>query len=235
MTIRIGAANVSQVKVGAANVSSIRIGSTLVWSATGIRDDFDRQDTLGLGSQWTDLGPAVTPSIGSVTNRMARLNLSDELETLALQTSRWVYNAAVSPADDGWLETLPMSAGDYGLPTVVWRRANATLTHGVGIWMQRQQCAIVSRIASVEVIRTSLLDFQPGNILRMTQAGNVHTLTVRGITTAAWDDTGALAASGPTYRSMGMSLSGSKISSTKGGETYFLRNFSPAVDYVECS
>jgi hypothetical protein len=239
MSLQLGSTPITGVKLGTTHITSIYIGATLVWSSTGIRDDADRQDAIGLGSNWTDLGPALTPNLASVYSRYFRMNMEDAGTTQSTQTDRQVYNAAVSPADDGYLETVPLTEGDSGLQTIVWRRANVTLTNGVGIHLRSGEASIVSRISNTEVVRTPTgRGFQPGDIIRLTQEGNVHSLRVAGGDPVVWNDSGGLAAVGASFRSMGLTMQGSRILQHGRGEggtqtDEYVRQYSPALEFVE--
>lgn len=223
-------------KAGTTDISHLYLGTTLVWSKTAVRDDFNRDDAVGLGAGWTDLGSASSPYLASIRSNTCRLNIPDGLIYVSDKVSCWRYNTAQHPGNDGYLEIRAASRGDDDddFKTKVFRRsANASTaianSAGVGIQLAGYQVGIVRRVAGTDTVMFSGGSFESGDVLRLVQAGNLHSLYRNGIYLGEWNDSGATAGSGAGYRSMMVSVMGEKPTIFSG------RKFSAALDYVECS
>lgn len=211
-------------------------GTTLVWSSSGGRgDDFNRPDAITLGSNWTDLGPSADRKLGVEGGRARLITPDGGLGGIwDYRTSSARYNVATNTIDNGFVECRPATLGDpAGILTPqyfseVYGRGNntgSTHTHGVGISMAGGHCWLVSQIAGANALRADGGTFQPGSILRHIFVGNLHNLYVDGQLRGTWNDSGGLAASGSSWRSLIIRGDASKD---------FLgpRRFSPALDYV---
>jgi hypothetical protein len=236
--IRIGSTPVTDFRIGTTQVNELRIGSTLVWTRGGVfRDDFpeDDLDTLVDTGRWADHGPATDHVLGIVDGR-ARVAIPDgELGGIfAIATSRMRYTVGTLSQNDSYLEVRVATKGSSGsisslsgyTTDAFHRLSNAAFTHGVGIRMHGGVFRVVSRIASTDATHTPGYNYTAGDRLGLLSVGNVHGLLKNGIAVDVWNDTGATAASGVGYRSMGLRGDGAKD---------FLgpRQFSPAIDYIQ--
>lgn len=234
MSANRGSALLTDIRHGTVNINEVRKGTILVWTRSTKRDDFDRDDALDLGPNWTDEGPSGDHLLG-VENGQCRQRIPDGLlgGFWSLRTSRFRYNLATSIGDDGYIECRPSTRGDgksatslVGYTTQVFGRgSNSAATHGVGIWMAAGSCGIVSRISNVDTKRGDTLPYQPGDRLRLTYVGDLHTLFKNGTQVSQWNDSGSAASKGSGYRSMIVRGDGAK-------DLLGPRRFSPALDYV---
>lgn len=232
MPLRLGGPPISQLRIGNTPVQRLYFGSTLVWSAGGIRADFNVPDQIGLGTEWTSHG-GIAPYLASVSSGYARINIPDALLQLGLQEDRVRYNATQVAADDGYIEVKIATMGDgtwyFAAKSQAMRRlSNAAFSDGVGIDTSGSQLGICRRLAGVDTIMKACGTYQPGDVVRLVQAGNVHTMLKNGTDVGAWNDAGATAHSGLGYRSIGLMFSGGK-------DILGPRRFSPAFDYVEAA
>jgi hypothetical protein len=233
MPISRGSTSILDIRRGATAINEVRRGATLLWARTGVVDTFDRSDADTLGANWVAQG-AATYAIG-IENRAARVRIPEGQigGFFSLSTSRMRWSAGVAGGDDGYVECVPVSLGSApsggspgGYLTEVFRRvSNSAFTHGVGIQLAAGQLSIVRRVASVDTVMVTCGSFQPGDVVRLTQAVNVHTMTRNGMQVGQWNDSGATALKGATYRSLGIRGDGAK-------DLLGPRRFSPALDYV---
>ncbi|QGH80046.1 hypothetical protein SEA_NHAGOS_35 [Gordonia phage NHagos] len=229
MSLRLGSTPITNVRLGSTDIKEIRRGSTLIWSRSNVRDDFNRADSTGLGASWTDHGPASSPYLASVLNNYARLNIPDGLISLSLQTSRWRYNAAQMPSDDGYVETRVASKGDAGwdrITEVFGWLTNTSFDSGVGIRLDGSVPSIVRRVTGTETVMASGTTYAAGDVLRVRKNGTVYSLYRNGAFVTQWNDSGNTAVTGAGNRSLGVVLTGTK-------DTLGPRRFSAALDYVE--
>jgi hypothetical protein len=233
-----GSAPVTAIYRGSTPVTAVYKGSTLVWSASSMFDQFNRANSTGLGSNWTDLS-STSPYLASVVNDQCKMNIPGGDITGSLLSSRARYNAAVHPNDTGWIEIGVGTAGDVDQTTQAFRRGNnagTTLTNGVGIQLENSQLSIVSRVSSVDTVQAPCGSFNAGDICRLTQVGTgtsaVHTMTQNGAVVGTWQDTAGVVPTGSTDRSMAVRVDGtSEISFF----VFTVIAFSPALDYVSCA
>ena len=183
-----GSTSIIDLRRGATLINEVRRGSTLVWSRTSIFDDFGRADSNDLGGDWTYAG-STTYKVG-VENGTARVRIPEGLigGFFAPTISRAWFNVDTADADDGFVECQPSSLGSsasLGSPSgyvtqVFGRVSNGAFTHGVGIHMIAGQLSIVRRVASTDTVMVSAGTYQAGDVLRLSYAANVHTLTRNG-------------------------------------------------------
>lgn len=233
MGIKVGSTSIIDVRRGSTLINEIRRGSTLVWSRTSIYDGFDRDDADTLGADWTYSG-STTYKLG-IENNTGRVRIPEGLigGFFSLNTSRAWFNVATADGDDGFVECQPSSLGSGAsggspggyITQVFGRVSNGAFTHGVGIHMVAGQLSIVRRVGGTDSIRASAGTYQAGDVLRLTYVGNLHTLTRNGAVVGTWDDSGATAASGAGYRTLGIRGDGAK-------DLLGPRRFSAALDYV---
>ncbi|MFA5707949.1 hypothetical protein [Mycolicibacterium sp.] len=208
------------------------LGNQLVWSASGIRDDFNRDDAPTLGAGWVDHGPASTYKAG-VVNGMCRLAVPDGLLALALITSRQRCVIDTLDRDDGYIEfrvgsqgSGPSITGDLCRTTVFGRVSNAAFTHGVGIGVDSSTIRLVRRVAGSESVVENFGAFSAGDVIRHRFQGDLHTVYRNGKFVGEWDDDEQTAARGAGFRSLGVVVMASK-------DLLGPRRFGPALDYVE--
>jgi len=253
MSARQGLGHVTQIKFGSAgvNVGEIRLGTTLLWSASALTDYADRPDSIGLGPDWTDVGPSVAPAMASIVSGQFCMNIEDDPKlTLPTETSNQVYTAGEAAGDDGYIATVVTTVGDYGLAstglvTILWRRSDSDFTNGVGMQIDgsTNTVSIISRVFSSNTVQPADLSFQPGDILELKQTGDQHKLTVSGATASftVWNDTLSEVSQGSAFRRMALTLQGSRILSDSDPtlppvapeDIVAIRVLSPCLDYVE--
>lgn len=236
MPLRVGGNALSDVKYGATAINRIKLGTITVWTSNAMRDPFDRQDSLGLGSGWTDHGPGGTPYLASVFGRACRINMPEEEPgTVVFQESRQRFTTATATTDDGWIETRILNTGvektDSTFSSFVLHRVNSTFTNGVGIGAWGESLSIAALIGGTFSFPLGAgigkLPYIPGDIVRLTSTGNMHTLMCAGTDLLTWNDSGGTVAKGASYRHMGLSVNG-LISPVK-----IQRILSPTLDYIE--
>lgn len=234
MTIKLGSTTISALRLGSTEITQVRLGSTLIWAKTNVRDDFNRPDSVGLGASWTDHGTATGDYRAGISQNTARILVPDVLFDVVqpLRLSRWRYNAAVVPADNGYVEFRIGNAGAISadhITQVYGRLSNGGWTHGVGVQLDSGLLRIVRMVGGTETVMASSDpsggNYSSGDIVRLTFTGQVFSLYRNGVLVAGWTDTGSSLA-GAGYRSLGVRFTGSKD---------FLgpRRYSASIDYVE--
>ncbi|RIR62923.1 hypothetical protein D2E33_04380 [Mycobacteroides abscessus] len=213
-------------------------GSVKLWSRNRMFDNFsgpnvDLKDT----GRWADLGPS-TDYRAAIVDGVMRLGMPDGLIATTNRFSRARYTVAQHSADDGYIECRAATKGNGSPPlggasytTILYRRANntgTTQTHGVGIGLRESKLFIALRASSIDAEVVQCGSFGAGDIFRLKQVGNLHSMYRNGQFVGEWKDTNNLAAMGPDYRSMTVRVDASK-------DILGPRRFSPALDYVECS
>lgn len=219
------------IKRGASSIVQIRRGATLIWSGSGLRDDFNRTD---LGADWIHYGPA-GDYVADIVNDMLRLDIPDGLLAVPLKTDRVRLNTAQVSGTDYYLEFRVGSQGSGDSPflgnkhrTQVFARvSDGAFTHGVGVDLYGSQLGIVRRVSNTDTIMVPNFGaFTAGDTIRMTGVGNLHTVRRNGQFAGEWNDSAATAASGAGYKSIGVRVDASK-------DTLGPRRFSPGIDWIE--
>lgn len=223
---------------GSTPITALYRGSVKIWSRNRIFDNFsganmDLEDT----GRWVDLGPS-TDYKAAIVDGVMRLGLPDGLLAATNRFSRARFTSVQHPSDDGYIECRAATKGNGSPPfggasatTIVYRRSNNTgtgHTHGVGIGMRESKLFIALRASSIDAEMVQCGSFGAGDIFRLKQIENVHTMFRNGQIVGVWPDTNNLAAKGLNYRSMVVRVDASK-------DLLGPRRFSPALDYVECS
>ena len=237
MPARRGATPIIDIRRGNTVINEVRRGSTPVWSRTALllRDDFNREDSNDLGSDW-----AVGPSLGAhglgVENGYARVKIPDGKigGFFDLCTSRYRYTAATNAGDDGFIECRMATKGDgfsltsgaIGFNSQILARCNTAMTHGVGIEMASGFCWIVARANFIDARVADGGTFQAGDVLRLTFVNRNFVLYRNGTQLVTWNDTFPLTEKGSSFRSL-------SIRGDAGKDLLGPRRFSPAFDYVE--
>lgn len=227
---------VSAVKMATTDINEVRFGTVQVWLRSLLRDDFNDSTVTNLGPNWTDHGPAVAPYQAQVTSGgYARAAMPDTgliSAGVAVQTTRWRYNAAVAPVDDSYLEVKLGPMGSWlsqYISRAYLRGSNTAFTDGVGFAVRSSgQVQFSILIGSTE----TLVDIpnataQPGDVLRLTPSNRTFVLTKNGRYMGTWTDPGTTTGKGGTFRSVLVSWMASKDGPIG------VRHFSPAFDYVE--
>lgn len=233
MPVSHGPTRITGIRHAGTNITEVRHGSVLVWRASLLRDTFDDDRGIGLGLNWTDMGPSLTPYLASVENESyARINLPDGEAVIASKTSRFKWNAGVATTDDGYIETRVATQGDWDgtFETIFWSHMSDTgWTNGVGISLRGSTVRIVSLVGATKVDRANGGSFKRGDILRLVHSngGTLHSLWKNGLLVAQWNDSTAIVSKGGGFRSFGLQFFGRK--------DFFLtpRRYSPGLDYVE--
>lgn len=223
---------IQALKLADIDFQKLCLGSTIIWSKSGIRITFDGPDSATLDAAWTDYGPSSTYKAG-IVNGQCRLAIPDGLISLPLLTSRARYNAAQAPNTDYELEFRvgsqgngPSITGDLAKTQVFARVSNSAFTHGVGVQLDSSTLRIVRKVSSTDTVMGSFGAFGAGDTINLKGVGNLHTLRRNGSRVGEWNDTGATAASGAGYKSLGLVVMGSK-------DLLGPRRFGPTIDWVE--
>ncbi|QDF17567.1 hypothetical protein SEA_YAGO84_35 [Gordonia phage Yago84] len=232
MSLRRGGTAITDVRLGTKPITQIRRGSTLIWTRANLRDDFNRADSIGLGANWVDLGPATNPYLASVINGYARLNIPSNLINLELRTSRMRYQAAVKPTDAGHIEARVALKGDEGWDRItdIFGWMNVDMSGGVAIRLDGARASIVRRLSNTSVVVATGGPYAAGDSLRLLRSADLKTWTLRrnGQLLVEWDDAALTAPAGAAFRSVGLLVSGTK-------DTLGPRRYSAAVDYIEAA
>lgn len=222
-------------KWGTIDIQQVMFGTIPVWQRATLRDDFSDNSVTGLGPFWTDYGPAVDPYRAQVTSGgYARCAMPDTgliSPAVNTQTSRWRYNAAVTPNDDSYLEVKLTAMGSWRSnykSRAYIRGSNTAFTDGVGMCISATGEVQISRlVASSETLTSVLGTAKSGDVLRMIPAGRTFTIWKNGRFLGTWTDTAAATQLGGGYRSVLVSFMASKDGPIG------VRQFSPGFDYVE--
>jgi hypothetical protein len=160
--------------------------------------------------------------IGTI-GQNATMLIPDGLLTLDTRTSRMRYPTQTA-GDDGWVEIRPNSRGDTGMTTQMFRRyANSGAGAGVGINLLESHVSIVKRIDDTDTLVKHCGTYNPGDRLRLVQAGTTHTLFKNGqnVGAATFSDVDT----GIGFRSIGMVMQ-------SGKELFGPKKYSPRLDYM---
>lgn len=223
---------IESIRKGSTHIAEIHRGAELIYRASTLRDMFNYDRGIGLGTDWIDQGPATTPHLISVHNESyARINLPDDVGVISSKTSRMRYIGGLSPTNDGWMEVGIATRGDWdgSFETIVYSHMSDTaFTHGVGLSLRGSRARLVSLVAGDKVDRTSPVSFQPGDTAHLihSNGGDLHTLLLNGRVREQWNDSTNIASKGPGFQSYGMQMFGRK--------DFFLtsRRYSPGIDYI---
>lgn len=232
MSITRGTA-VNRIHHNGVDLVQVRRGGTLVWSSNTLFDSFNRDDAATLGAGWTSTGTA-TYKLG-IVGGTARMAIPDGLISLALNTDRVRFNAATVAQDDYWLQLRVGNKGASDSITgtkhrtqVFARGSNGGTTAGVGIDLYGSSLQIVRRVASADTFMAAGGAFASGDTIDLRGVGNLHNLYVNGQFRVQWNDSGATAGKGATFRSVLMRADGSK-------DLLGPRRFSPTVDWLQAA
>lgn len=169
--------------------------------------------------------------IGGIGNS-ARMLIPDGLVNLDTQTGQVRFDGGTSAANDGFVEAQVAAGGDPGYITQLFRRYSndGSGDNGVGMRLVDSTVSLVRRAGGpdTDAVVSDTVPFIPGDVLRVDQAGDVHTLIRNGETTVSFDDTGHTAAMSADNLSIGMTMQGAK-------EMLGPRLFSPALSYMLAS
>lgn len=228
---------VAAIKMGATDIQNVKFGTVDVWLRALLRDDFNDSTVTNLGPNWTDYGPAVAPYQAMVDpGGYARCNIPDTgliAPGVAVQTSRWRYNASVAPNDDAYLEVKIGPMGTW-LPQYISRAylrgSNAAFSDGVGLAVSSSgRVQISTLIGNTEtLIDVPNANCGSGDVLRLTPSNRQFVITKNGRWLGQWTDTTNATAKGLANRSVLASFMGSKDGPIG------VRHFSPGFDYIEC-
>lgn len=238
MSLYRGSTPITGLYKGSTPVTGLYRGSVKVWSRNRIFDNFSGPNVdLNDTGRWADLGPS-TDYRAAIVDGVMRLGLPDGLIAATNRFSRARFIAATHESDDGYVECRVATKGNGSPPlggisstTIVYRRSNSTgsgSTHGVGIGLRESKLFIALRASSIDAEMVQCGSFGAGDICRLKQFGNVHTMFRNGQIVGVWDDKDSLASKGPGFRSLSIRVDASK-------DLLGPRRFSPALDYVECS
>lgn len=229
--IYLGSTSITAINHGSTPISQVNRGSAPIWSASSIRDDFDRDDASTLGSDWTDEGSSVDYKIG-VTDERARIQIPDGIigGFWDYRVSRMRWNVETLDGDDGFVEARVGTTGDDASATslvgystdVMGRVSNGDFSEAVGFRLKSGECFIVHRDSDVDSIEGEGGEFQPGDVITLSFVGTTHRLFVNGEQVALWEGSST---TGSGYRSLGIRQEGAK-------DLFGPRRFSPALDYV---
>lgn len=165
-----------------------------------------------------------------VVGQMARMLIPDGLISLTPQASRLRFPTLLA-SDDGYLETQVSNIGAPDFVTQLFRRYanNGGGASGVGIDLRNSMLSLVRRVGGTDtLVKPNLGAFANGDVLRLVQEGNVHSLFRNGELLDAWTDGTGTAAVGAANRSVAMLMQGAK-------DFQGARRFSPALNYLEAA
>lgn len=225
--------DVVSIAYGNQDVDQVVLDGAVIWTRALMHDSFNRANSVGLGSNWTDLGDAESPYLASVVDGTCRLNIPDGLVGLNLRSSTWRWNPQVTNGDDGYIEARVANKGntDASLRTSIWRRASNTGTlaasNGVGLTFAPSGLLITRKVGAATVDMVNLGAWADGETFRMTQVGNVHYVYRNGVGVGGWNDSSSTAQRNASHRSMGLTVTGIKPG-------FAARRFSASLDYIEC-
>lgn len=235
-----GATSIPSIQKGSTPINSAYKGSTLVWTRGGVFIDFSQlADAATLGADWVDQGPSTDWKIG-ITNGKTQIQIPDGLigGFWDYRESYARYNHIVNPGDDGFIEARFATRGaDASLTSLSGYKTVAKLrvpntgspSSGIGFTAMAGHIWLTKASGGIEVLQADGGTFQPGDVARVTSAGNLHILTVNGVEpnngNCRWNDSGSTVPKGTAFRSLHVGATGAKD---------FLgpRQFSPALDYV---
>jgi len=198
------------------------LGSVMGTLSCGTFTTSSAGHTAGLSSG------TVTYPIGSI-GTMYRLLIPDGLVSLSPQTG-WSRSQNLT-ADDGWMEMGIATSGNAGYATRVFRRYDNTGAYasGVGVHLMDGLVSIIRRVGSTDtLVAPAISQYSPGNVIRLTQVGNTHTVFRNGAQVGQWIDSGNTALIGSTHRSVGMAMTGAQ-------DLMGPRSFSPALRFVRAA
>jgi hypothetical protein len=165
--------------------------------------------------------------IGVVSANTAKMFMPSGLVSLPTQTSYSRY-PTTSAADNGYVETQVTSLGQPGYISQVFRRwdNSGNGAAGVGMDFRSSVASIVCRVGSANtLVAPQICGYSPGDVFRLTQVGDVHTVTKNGLPVGSWTDSGGVAEVGSGYRSIAMSMQCAQ-------ELLGPSNYSPTLSYV---
>lgn len=174
----------------------------------------------------SDVIDAIQFPIGALNN-LGRMLVPNGLVSLPVQSSM-ARSTAAMPADDGYLETSIGSIGTPGFVTQLFRRWDSTgaALSGVGLDLRSSLISIVRRAAGdTQIVAPSIGSYINGDVLRLQQVGDTHTLFKNGSEIGQWVDNASSAVIGAANRSVAMAM---EASQTLLGPT----NYSPSLNYV---
>lgn len=216
--------------LGDIHFEGLYLGEQRLWSLTNLRDDFtgDGQDLDP--ALWVREQAGTFFDIGR-TDDTARVQIPDGLlsVTWGFQTSKYRFIGGQSAAADGYLEFRIANKGTGGYATHMYRRyANTGAASGVYVGMHSSDLFIGYRVGGVNTRIKECGSFSAGDVIRLVQKGNLHTVYKAGEFAGEWEDTGGLVPSGAGNRSIAMLMTGEKA-------IFMPREFSPSIDYFEAS
>lgn len=243
MTAQRGTGAILGIQRGGTQYVRVQRGSTVMWSLNaGVFDDFIRLDGDGvpvdtlntMGDNWTVHDDSPDYRLG-IEDGNARVSVADMQigGFWSLRTCLVRWNVGVNPGDDGFVSCRASSRGNGASLTslggyvtqVVGRMSNAAFSHGVMMHMNAGNVWIARLVSNSWTLMANGGSFQAGDELRLDFTGNYHQLRVNGDERTDWNDTGATAAKGVDYRSLGLRADGAK-------DLFGPRRFSPAIDWV---
>ncbi|AXH45705.1 hypothetical protein SEA_PLACALICIOUS_41 [Mycobacterium phage Placalicious] len=165
-----------------------------------------------------------------VLGDIAKMLIPDGLLTLNRHTSRLRHETLLD-GDDGYLEVQVADLGAPDYPTQVFRRYanNGSGDTGVGMQFMNSQVSLVRRVGGNNtLVLPQVASYSPGDVLRLEQFGDIHSITRNGETVGVWEDNSATAAKGVNNRSVAMIMQGAKELNTS-------RKVSPGLAYLEAA
>jgi hypothetical protein len=226
MELRAGPVIPTAIYIGGTAVKEVRWGSSLLWRPAGVFADFGAlPDAAVLPAPWINETFASLYDAGIVGGTL-RLSVPSDVTALPLQDSRFRHTLTLP--DDGYLEVKVGAKGAGGIWTQAFRRydGGGTFTGGVGIHLQGSALYIVARYSSSDVFLIPCGAFVDDDVLRLKQAGQLHTMSRNGAVVGTWNDTSHLAHVGVGFRSVGVHVQGATpIFST-------VKVYSPSLRYI---
>ena len=221
-----GTQPITAVYYGTQAITAIYKGTQLIWSPGGIRDAFETDGALD-PARWTEDGGSGYPI--AVENGLARVSMPDNVPLISSFTRRARYTGAQHAAD-GYVEFVIGNPGSGNLETDILRRASNTSGNaaGVGVRLRASGLYILRRVSSSDSEMVPCGAFQGGDLVRLTQNGNLHTMHRNGQFVGEWNDSGATALNTSSERTLTIVERGYK-------QLVGPRRFSPSIDSIECT
>lgn len=204
MPAYLGATALSAPALGATQLKAITKGGTLVWPILKtIADNFDRSDSTGLGSNWTQYGNTGAVGTGVVSNTArSRIQTTD-----GTYYCRNRYNADKANTDDQYVKcsiAAVNSAASGRVSSIGLRGYNdGDLSGGaVVLYFENNTAYIGTVISGTSTNRSGTLSaVAAGDAFELRAVGRVFTAYRNGSSIGSWTDTGAVTMLGSSYRS----------------------------------
>lgn len=219
----------SAFRYGGLDLERLVLGLTTIWTRTSLFDGFDYENGPLDPERWVHLeSDPGTYKLGVVDGAM-RLDIPDNTFAIGIATQRSRYRFATPhEADNGYVEVRVANIGKSDHRTHVFRRSSVDGKYGVGMELRSGSMHICNRTPASDALMVNCGAVSSGDIWRLHQVGDLHTMFRNGRVVGEWDDTANAGRRGPDYRWLTVRAVASK-------DILGPRRFSASLDYVECS